>query len=244
MSMKRTLIFLVCLASVGLAVAGAVSLGSDQQGGAVGNADGGGKSLAACLSETEISDALTKFTSESGPEIEQASTLLLEKSGESRECRSKIIAALMKRMDKPGLDFTSDKDSYYMWRYGAELLGDLKASEAIDLLASHLGLINRVAFSTTMNHVPALKGLIKIGPMALPKLDEVLRNNPDPKVRFHAVFCIANIGGPAAVNSLKGAFDSESDACVRRAISASLDSFDSGGNITDRKKWFSGLSCG
>ena len=149
----------------------------------------------------------------------------------------------MKAMDRPDLDFTHDKESYYLWLYGAELLGDLKAAEALDLLISHLDVIDRNRFSTSMNHEPALKGVVKMGPIAIPKLDVVLRNSPDPALRSDAVYCIATIGGPSAVRSLREALDSETDACVSRNIRVSPDSFDESGTIKDRRKWFAGLEC-
>jgi HEAT repeat protein len=94
-----------------------------------------------------------------------------------------------------------------------------------------------------MNHRPAVKGLIKMGPLAVPKLSAALRNDTDSEVRFYAAFCLASIGGASAADSLRQALASESDACVRRIILVSLDSFDDNGNIKDRTKWLSGLAC-
>jgi len=195
------------------------------------------------MSLEEVSNALKMFTSEKVSAIDQAQAWLRNKSGESEQCRAEVIAALMKAMDRPNLDFTHDKDSYYLWLYGAELLGELKASEALDLLVSHLNLMNRHLYSSSMTHQPALKGVTKMGPIAIPKLDTVLRHSPDPKLRFDAVYCIATIGGPSAVRSLREALDSESDECVSHAIRVSLDSFDAGGKIKDRMDWFLNLAC-
>jgi hypothetical protein len=256
--MKRALIFLICLMGVGFAIAesqGIIDFSSRHDPSAArveidsvlrdessGVAHVIENSSTTCLSADDISNALQKFSSESEPEIDQAQSMLLNKAGESQGCREEIITALMKAMDRPNLDFTHDKDSYYLWLYGAELLGDLKAFEALDLLISHLGLMD-THFSTSMNHQPALGGVIKMGPIAIPKLNAVLRNNPDPGMRFDAVYCIATIGGPSAVSSLREALDSESDECVRHAIRMSLDSFDDNGNIKNRMEWLTGLLC-
>jgi len=116
----------------------------------------------------------------------------------------------MKVMDKPNLDFNRDKGSYYLWLYGAEVLADLRASEALDLLVSHLNLAHHI-YSSSMSHQPALLGVIRMGPIAIPKLGEVLRHNPDPKMRYSAVYCLATIGGDSVVGLLKSAQDWESD---------------------------------
>jgi hypothetical protein len=47
-----------------------------------------------------------------------------------------------------------------------------------------------------MRHQPALPGLINMGEIAIPKLDEVLRHNPDWQLGHSAIFCIATLGGP------------------------------------------------
>jgi len=195
------------------------------------------------MSAEEVSNALQTFTSEDMSAMDQAEALLREKSRESEQCRVEVITALMKAMDRPNLDLTRDKESYYLWLYGAELLGELKASEALDLLVSHLHLMDRNFYSSSMAHRPALKGVVKMGPIAIPKLDAVMRHSPDPQPRFDAVYCIATIGGPSAVHSLREAIDSESDECVSRAIRVSLESFDADGKIKDRMDWFFRLTC-
>lgn len=146
-------------------------------------------------------------------------------------------------MDKPDLDFRGNAETYYLWRDGADLLGDLKAAEAIDYLVAHLGLIDKASYSMSMRHRPALLGLTHMGEMAIPNLDEVLRHNPDWQRRHDAVYCIATIGGPQAVNSLSQALGSESHPCVSRFIRFSLDSIDEKGKIKNRQEWSRGLSC-
>jgi len=148
----------------------------------------------------------------------------------------------MKAMDQPNLNFRDDPASLQLWRWGAEVLGDLKATEALDLLISHLNLTGWT-FSMSMSHQPALGGVIKIGPAAIPKLDQILKHSSDPTMRHSAVYCIATIGGLSAVTSLEESLRSESDRCVRRFIKASLDSFDENGQIKNRGEWFSGFAC-
>jgi hypothetical protein len=195
-----------------------------------------------CFARNHLSEALKALSFGDQEQVDQTKQLLLDDAKRSPNCRAEIIAALMKAMDKPNLDLKGDESTYNLWVHGAELLGDLKAVEALDLLISHLDLTNGT-FSSSMRHQPALRGVIKMGPIAIPKLEAVLKGNPDPDMRFSAVFCIATIGGPSAVRSLREALPGESERCVSRFIRVSLDSFNSEGQIIDRGKWFPGGLC-
>lgn len=195
-----------------------------------------------CLPQVDYSYLIGHLSSGGEAEADQAKEVLISHSKRSSECRAEVIGVIMHSMDKPDLDFDGDANSYYLWRYGSELLGELKASEALDLLISHLDSHTKT-FSSSMSHMPALRGVIEMGPMALPKLDTTLKGNPDPKMRHAAVYCIATIGGPSAIKSLQEALPSETDKCVSRFIRISLNSLDGSGKLKDRGEWFSGVSC-
>jgi hypothetical protein len=255
--MKRRLVFLATLTFVGVAFAktgGVFDLDSlcEPSAPLVGTESPAGRGAsgaeptlpnATCLSSKDISDALRNFSSGYWSQAQQARAFLISKSGESEACRAEVISALMKAMDKPDLNFRGSEESYNLWYNGADLLGDLKAAEAIDLLVSHMAPFDGVSYSTSMRQQPGMLGLIKMGEIAIPKLDEVLRHNPDWQQRDYAVYCIATIGGPKAVESLSQAIGSESNECVSRFIKISLDSFDENGKIKDRLKWSCGVSC-
>ncbi len=195
-----------------------------------------------CLTQGDFANALRTLSTGNWPEVEHAQQQLLNVAAESESCRAEVISVLMKAMDQPNLNFRDDPASLQLWRWGAEVLGDLKATEALDLLISHLNLTGWT-FSMSMSHQPALGGVIKIGPAAIPKLDQILKHSSDPTMRHSAVYCIATIGGLSAVTSLEESLRSESDRCVRRFIKASLDSFDENGQIKNRGEWFSGFAC-
>lgn len=195
-----------------------------------------------CLTKEEYEGHLLALSNASSAAAGDASQELLHVAAESEPCRAEVVSVLIKAMDKPNLDFRHDLEAYRLWRAGAEILGDLRATEGLGLLISHLNLTGS-DFSTSMKHQPALEGVIKIGVPALPKLEEVLKHDPDPSMRHAAVFCIATIGGPTAVRSLGEALSAESDMCVRRFIEASLDNFDELGQIKNRGAWFSGFVC-
>jgi HEAT repeat protein len=195
-----------------------------------------------CPADREVVLAIRKLASGKSSEIASGRATLINASRQSSACRNEIIAALIKAMDRPNLDFNRDTNDYYLWRFGADLLGDLRATEALDLLISHL--TQRSAFfSSSMNHQPALRGVIKMGSLAVPKLTEVLRHNSDPRMRYSAIYCIATIGGLSAIAALRETLVSESDPCAKRLIQASLDSFDDQGQIKNRLQWFATFTC-
>ncbi|HYR75946.1 MAG TPA: HEAT repeat domain-containing protein [Pyrinomonadaceae bacterium] len=196
-----------------------------------------------CFADGQLSNALRDLASGDPPKVDQANSELLNKSKLSAKCRTEVVAALMQAMDKPNLDSNFDSSNFYLWRYGAEILGDLKAAEALDLLISHLNLHDPVFGSPLLSNHPAQLGVITMGPIAIPKLGEALKHNGDPKIRYAAIYCIANIGGQSAVSALKEALVSESDECAKRLIQVSLDSFDEKGNIKNTAQWFGRFKC-
>jgi HEAT repeat protein len=202
---------------------------------------------ASCLPELEVSTAVQELaTAGNYAKLDQAKKLLLTNARRSPECRKQVIAALMNAMDKANLDLVRDQASFRSWLYGTELLGDLHATEALDLLVAHLDLNDGTSFP--LNHHPALVSVIRMGPTAIPKLNAVLSHDPDMKSRRYAAFCIAQIGGPSAVSVLQHALPLESDRCNSSFISASLKALDNKrlpNQITseDRTKWYSTFLC-
>lgn len=187
-----------------------------------------------CLSEDEVAMkllAMAKSDYEKANEIKES---LLNESQKSSVCRQSLIESVVRRMDRP-LSSNADKadqaDRFGIWRAGADVLGYLKATEAVDFLVDHLDFTSGV-FSMAMSHQPALRAVMEIGESAIPKLSDTLRHHPDWKMRMDAVYCISGIGGPAAVRALKEALPSESDVCVKPFIEVSIKSLDNA-----QQKW-------
>jgi hypothetical protein len=176
-----------------------------------------------CLSNNEASAAFRVLAFGKYDEQQKAVGLLKANADRSTACRNQIIAGLMSAMDQRGLDLTGGTPQFYLWHYGTELLGELKAVEAIDLLIAHFDLNDGSGFP--LNHYPALGGVIDMGEIALPKLETALMVNPDRYIRRHIVFCIAQIGGQFADQILRRAAEHESDPCVSSCILATLSEF-------------------
>lgn len=203
---------------------------------------------AACDTEDRISSAVKKLASPlRDAELDQVKGVLLDNAKRSPKCRRQVIAALMKAMDEPGLDLLRRQGSYDTWTYGAEILGELKADEALDLLIANLNSTD--GLSINMNHFPAVGGVIAMGPMAIPKLADALRHNRDRYTRKHAIFCIGSIGGRRAKRALNQAVPFESDRCNREFIDATLNAFKNKRTPNriifdpERSTWYRALYC-
>lgn len=174
-----------------------------------------------CLTSVEISDALRELSADYA-EGQEAGKVLLGAAARSPKCRLQIITSLMTAL-AAHVDITHDQESNYLWREGSELLGELKATEALDLLISHLALTDG-EFSSSMTHQPALAGLIKIGSSAVPRLEAVLAKNSEPTMRWSAIYCLSQIGGRNALKALTHAQQHESDPCLSSFMRASVES--------------------
>lgn len=197
-----------------------------------------------CANKQELRLIVQEFSSKRNyAELERTKLRLGENAASSTKCREQIIGALIEAMDKPQIDLLHD---FHLWRYGAALLGELKATESLDLLISHLNLTD--GSSINISHYPAMEGVIRLGPPAIPKLGAALRQNPDRNYRLNAVFCIAQIGGVEAISVLRNALLSETDSCVRKFMQVSIDSLNNPrapGQVaaSDRDKWFAAFYC-
>jgi len=223
------------LACIGLAL---VSLNSSRHPGG----DGGGSTPAKCLSQVDVDKAVVSL-SQQYDEAQLAQNALRETSRVSSQCRKRVVAAVMKAMDKPNVDISRDQAEANLWREGARLLGDLKATESLDLLLSHITMTDG-GWSSTMTHQPALRGIIRMGPLAIPKLGRLLRHN-DGQTRRYATYCLACIGGLLARQTLQKALPAESDACLKRFMLISIKRIDikHGGVKPDHGEWAKAFLC-
>ena len=200
-----------------------------------------------CLGDEEVLRRLESIsTGQTLSEQLSAQSQLVANAKKSSECRTRVITALVKAMDKPALDLQNDRPSFYLWHYGGEILASLKAAEALDLLIEHFELHDGTLFP--LHHHPALINIIRMGSLAIPKLTTVLKENPNPNSRQYAVFCLAEIGGADAKSALQQALSSESNTCVRSFMGVTLQAFNnstSGDHIEPetRTRWYATFVC-
>ena len=102
------------------------------------------------------------------------------------------------------------------WYDVADLLGELRATEAIDELVRQLDYNNGViGFSNS--HWPAVRALIKIGDAAVPELARAL-NEGTASIKGRAASALGAIGGSEAKRALERALEKERDESIREAI--------------------------
>ena len=203
---------------------------------------GGNRVIARCFTDDELTKAVISLSREYD-EAQAAQRLLQQSSKRSLACRRRIVAAVMDAMDKANLDISRDQASANLWREGAVLLGELKATESLDLLLSHIKMTDG-EWSSTMTHQPALAGIVLMGPVAIPKLSNLLRNQ-DWQTRHYAVFCLAGIGGLSARRAIQAAVPMESHPCVKRLMLLSIETIDvkHGGLKQDHGEWAKAFMC-
>jgi hypothetical protein len=195
-----------------------------------------------CLNDDQLARAVVSL-SQQYPEAQAAQRVLRKSAKRSSACRHEIIAAVMKTMDKADLDISREQTDANLWREGATLLGDLRATESLDLLLSHITMTDG-EWSSTMTHQPALEGIIRMGPVAIPKLQKLFQNQ-DWQTRHYAVYCLASIGGASAKRAIETAAPLETHQCVKRFMLASIKTIDvkHGGVKPDNGEWAKAFMC-
>ena len=195
-----------------------------------------------CVEDGELARAVLSL-SKQYDEARVAQRLLRQWVKRSSGCRERVISSVMEAMDKPNLDISRDQASANLWRQGAMLLGDLKATQSLDLLLSRIKMTDG-EWSSTMTHQPALEGIIRMGVLAIPKLEKLLRH-PDSQTRRFTVYCLASIGGISARRALQKDVLKETDRCVRHFIEISIKVIDvkNGGVKPDHGEWAAAFDC-
>ena len=144
--------------------------------------------------------------------------LLVQASAQSRE---QVIRELIKlvRGSEPILRASSTAH-YDAWTYAAELLGQVKAVEALDVLIACLD-CNNGMHGLSSYRFPAFRAVIMIGSGAVPKLIDALSNS-GASTRGRAASALGEIGGADAKKALEQALSSERDEDVIRSIKIAL----------------------
>lgn len=103
-------------------------------------------------------------------------------------------------------------ESFYYWFRTTRIFSVLQATEAIDVMIQCIHCGNGMMGS--LNVRPAFDALQAMGSLAVPKLSQALREDPNTIVRAEVALCLGTIGGSAAKNALKNALRTEADASV------------------------------
>lgn len=105
-----------------------------------------------CLSDTEIATAVRTLSQGKYENQRQTMARLKADARQSTLCRKKVITSMLSAMDQPDVDLTGSTPQFFLWHYGTQLLGELKATEALDLFIANLDRHDGSGFP--FNHYP------------------------------------------------------------------------------------------
>ncbi len=157
-----------------------------------------------------------------GPSLEiqqQVPQRLLEIANESTESRTTVIKALIKVVDKPRA-----KKRFmisHQWLTAIDVLGRLKATEAIDVLTKNINETDPGLTMVYVFHGPAVVALAQIGEPAVPRLVKAL-SRKKAAVRRESAYTLGLIGGSDAERALEKALKKEKNKDVIHFIKAAL----------------------
>jgi len=169
----------------------------------------------------EASKLLQKLQSADDLNRKQAKKELGALARGSSEGREEAIRELIKLVEGSDdrLRLTS-KAHYEAWESAVELLGELKATEAIDSLIACID-CNDGTGGLSFDRYPALKALTKLGAAAVPKLTAAL-SDPRFNTRKYAALALGEIRDPSATPALEQALLMEQNPEVVASLKIAL----------------------
>jgi HEAT repeat protein len=127
---------------------------------------------------------------------------LLKLTAESTESRAQVIEALIKVAKEKPVKVELPFDTDYKWTIAVNLLAELRAIEAINVLVENLDKTGEINVISTIHYRPVSTALEAIGEPAVPRLIEALSDN-NPKIQLHAASTLAGIGKPAFIKLIE-----------------------------------------
>jgi len=144
-----------------------------------------------------------RFGNES--EHSAAKDLLIDLSKKSASARALIIEDLLRGIQCPNgsAEFVRNPTLYLEWTRATELIGLIRAEEAIDSLLQCLDCNNGV-FLLSPDAFPATRAIIEIGDKAIPNLAREIQTGTRLK-KYLAAVALSEIGGERAKVDLEAA---------------------------------------
>ena len=120
---------------------------------------------------------------------------LMSIAEQTPESRAEVVEALIRTVQDPQV--RAEGVIAYRWTMAVNVLGELKAPEAIDILIANLGETGQNGIVISLGYHPVAQALVKIGEPAIPRLMEVWSSDNDDEIRHQAEVALVNIGKPA-----------------------------------------------
>jgi HEAT repeat protein len=133
---------------------------------------------------------------------------------DSPDSRTVLVADLLHTVDDPRASFDTREAAM-------NILGDLRATEAVAALIRHLTDLHGLT-GLSEHWYPAVHALHQIGSPAIPQLAKALFDHPDPRTRMYAAQALGSIGGKVAEEKLEQALPKEPIDYVRNMIKNQL----------------------
>jgi hypothetical protein len=163
----------------------------------------------------EAGSLVKKLQSEREPESKTARRKIRALARRDPNSREQVIRELITFIEGSTERRRMEFGSHYVaWEFAVRLVGELRATEAIDDLIGCIDCNDGVGGLST-DGFPALSALISIGKQAVPKLKEALYSDR-PRTRAYAALGLSEIGGKEAKEALEAALRSEHDEEVLR----------------------------
>lgn len=173
-------------------------------------------SLLSQLYSTEIEGTFYSPSAQAQQEVPRALLAIANESGGNRD---KVIRALIK-----SLKDDADGGEDFAFYTACDLLGKLKAVEALDTLVEYLD-YQPDRIGASLYYKPSVKGIIQIGEPAIHKLEKavqegksVLHPHNNSLLRSNAVTALSHIGGIQAKAALERTYALEKDEQLKEWI--------------------------
>lgn len=171
----------------------------------------------------EAASSITKLGSADQRKRERAKKsilLLASRSSSFSQCvikkTLKIVTEVSTAPDRGVELFWKFPGRFQEWSEAADILGTLRALEAMDVLIDCLD-CNDGRFGLGIGRFPATRAIVKFGDQAVPKLAAALQQKP-PGIRVMAAQALRTIGGEKARLIVLQALKRETDKSVADTI--------------------------
>lgn len=146
---------------------------------------------ARCFHDSELRENIATLKLQGGEQVAKVHQAVLTKARTAPGCRKEVVQVLISNMAQATEPAGNQYENFFFWQSGADLLAELQATEALDLLIANIDFTDGWPASISRYHFPALAAILRIGQPAIPKLQVVLSTDSESHRRKFAAFCIA-----------------------------------------------------
>lgn len=212
-SLSSMKLLLVCLVCFGLQNIACISAPAN---GRFDHSTASQKSGETCAEVQKLEAGIRSADVDERGRAKSAIVTLAHSSESARRCVVEAFLKVLATGSTSKRDFFTSPERYRLWEASANILGEVKAAEAIEDLVNCLD-CNNGRFGLTSGVFPASKALINIGERAVPHLAEPLQRG-EPMTKYVAALTLREIGGREAKATLEEGLRKEKDEKIAATI--------------------------